>query len=177
MLYRRISITFVLDARSFFLMLGLAVLFFCSSSFAFEERVDAEYGKWKLHCGKSTPTADEHCVLAQVVSSEESESTNIGVIIVKRTELTHPILQVIAPIDVVLSNGVNLRIDQNKPLHLNFTRCAAPRCRAELVLDEIILTQLNSGEIADIVIYKSRYAGLRHLVRLDGFKKAYNQLR
>jgi invasion protein IalB len=86
-------------------------------------------------------------------------------------------LQVIAPIDVLLSNGVDLKIDQNESVHFNFTRCAPAGCRAELVVDEKLLAQLNSGKIADIVIYKPHSAGLRHLVLLNGFKDGYDKLR
>lgn len=109
------------------------------------------------------------------VFSEENPNVFVGIIISKRPP-ENAILQVIAPLNVLLSKGVNLTIGQDDPLQFDFIRCVSQGCQAETMIDEKLLKQFESGKIGDVVIYESRSRGLRHLAPLDGFKEAYSNL-
>jgi invasion protein IalB len=152
-----------------------ATVLFSSLSQAFEERIKGRFGAWQLHCGTSSPLAKEHCVIVQTVFSEENPSVFVGIIISRRPP-ANAILQVIAPLNVLLSKGVNLKIGQDDPLQFDFIRCVPQGCQAETMIDDKLLKQFESGKIGDVVIYESRSRGLRHLAPLDGFKEAYSNL-
>ncbi len=153
----------------------LAAVFFSSLSQAFEEGIKGRFGAWQLHCGTPSPLAKEHCVIVQTVFSEENPSAFIGIIISRRPP-AQAILQIIAPLNVLLSKGVNLKIGQDDPFRFDFIRCLPQGCQAETTLDDKLLKQFETGGISDVVIYGLRSQGMRHLAPLDGFKEAYPNL-
>lgn len=161
--------------RNFPYFCFFAAVLFSSLSQAFEERIKGRFGAWQLHCGTSSSLAKEHCVIIQTVFSEENPSVFIGIIISRRPP-ENAILQVIAPLNVLLSKGVNLKIGQDDPLQFDFRRCWPQGCQAETTIGDKLLKQFESGKIGDVVIYESRSRGLRHLAPLDGFKEAYSNL-
>lgn len=134
-------------------------------------------GVWDLQCSQPPGSSREHCVLSQAITAEGKPYVGVGIIILKRNDARLGIMQVIAPLSVLLPNGVDLEIDQVEKRHLPFYRCFEAGCRAEIIIDENLFERLNRGKIATIVIHLEPNEGVRHLVPLRGFKEAYEKLK
>jgi invasion protein IalB len=156
---------------------GIFVAAALALSFAAEaqEVLKGKVGAWEIRCQSSAGQA-EKCGLTQTVRSEDKAGVNIAVIIVKAPGAKAAVLRVIAPIAVYLVNGVGVKIDQTDMGKLPFFRCTPAGCLTEAPLDEKILDQMRNGKILSLVIYLEPEEGLRHLVRLDGFKEALEKL-
>ncbi|WP_424373250.1 invasion associated locus B family protein [Methylocystis silviterrae] len=139
--------------------------------------VKSKLGAWEHRCDTPTGSTVEHCVLSQTVIAEEAPKVALGVIIIKRKEEKSGVLQVIAPISVLLPKGVSLKIDQADIGRIGFLRCFPAGCLAEVIIDENLFQQFSNGKIATLVIYIRPYEGLRHLLPLQGFKEGYEMLR
>ena len=113
----------------------------------------------------------------QTINAEEAPKVGLGVIIIKRNEEKSGVLQVIAPISVLLPKGVSLKIDQADIGRTGFLRCFPAGCLAEVIIDDNLFQQFSNGKIATLVIYITPYEGLRHLLPLQGFKEGYEMLR
>ncbi len=140
-------------------------------------RAQVKSGAWEMQCSQPAGSVREHCVLSQAIAGEEKPDVGIGVIIIKRADAKDGIIQVIAPLNVLLPYGVSLKIDQSVITHLPFYRCFKAGCRAETAIDERLLEQLNNGNQAIIVIHMDPSQGVRHLMTLRGFKEAYEKLK
>jgi invasion protein IalB len=141
-------------------------------------KAKATFGAWEMLCQPPVgETATERCALTQTVKEEDKGASNLGVMIEKRPELNAPVLRVVAPIGVYLINGVSLKIDQTDIGRAAFFRCSPAGCIADIPIDDKLLEQLKGGKIATLVIYLDPAEGLRHLVRLEGFKDGYAKLR
>jgi invasion protein IalB len=97
--------------------------------------------------------------------------------IAKPPESNATVLRVLAPLSVYLPNGVSLKIDQTDIGRAAFFRCSQAGCLSDIPIDGKLLEQLKGGKIATLVIYLEPDEGLRHLVRLEGFKEGYEKIR
>jgi invasion protein IalB len=142
-----------------------------------EEKAKDRFGAWELRCDTPAGAKAERCALSQAVRSEEKANANLGVIIAKPPELNTTVLRVVAPVSVYLLNGVSLKIDQADIGRAPFFRCSPGGCLADIPIDAKLLEQLKGGKIATLVIYLEPYEGLRHQVKLEGFKEGYEKLK
>jgi invasion protein IalB len=140
-----------------------------------EEALKEKVGAWEIRC-QSSPGQPEKCGLTQTVRSEDKAGVNLAMIVVKPPGSRTAVMRVIAPLAVYLVNGVSVKIDQADVGKLPFFRCSPGGCLTEAPLDEKILDQMRNGKIETLVIYLDPEEGLRHLVRLDGFKEAFAKL-
>lgn len=148
------------------------------SNFGFAQQARTEkFGAWDLHCQTSQNSPSEECGLSQSVRSEDKPNVNIAVMIIKPFKAKSAILRIVAPPAVFLVNGVSMKIDQTDIGRLPFFRCAPGGCISDAPLDAELLSKLKNGKIATLVIYMEPDEGLRHQIRLDGFKEAFAQLR
>jgi invasion protein IalB len=161
-----------LTALAFILFISIV-----SHSLALEDSRQGRFGAWRFNCAKSPPYSVEHCILSQVVFSKDDSYLGIGLIVLKRKEMKDALLQVIAPERVYLPKGVTLMIGNNERIQAGFIRCQPEGCRAEIILEEKLLRQFNSGQNGDLIIYMSPFLGMRHIIRFDGFSEGYANLK
>jgi invasion protein IalB len=141
------------------------------------ETFKGRFGGWELHCGVPIGAKAEECALLQTVRSEEATNAHLGIMVIKPQELNIAVLRVVAPLSVYLLNGVSLKIDQADIGRVPFFRCNPTHCIADIPIDDKLLEQLKGGKIATLVIYLEPNEGLRHQVRLEGFKEGYEKVR
>ncbi len=158
------------------LAVGLLSVVSFSSFVAAEGKAKVKFGAWEMMCQPQVGTTPERCALTQTVKEEDKGASNLGVMIQKPPELTTPVLRIVAPLSVYLLNGASLKIDQSDIGHGAFFRCSPAGCLADMPIDDNLLQQLRNGKIATVVIYLDPSEGLRHLVRLEGFKEGYEKL-
>ena len=85
-------------------------------------------------------------------------------------------LRVLAPVGVLLPNGLCLNIDGTDMGRVAFVRCLPNGCVAEVVMDDALLNQLSSGTTAIFVVFKTPEEGIGIPVSLNGFRDGFANL-
>jgi invasion protein IalB len=82
----------------------------------------------------------------------------------------------LAPLGVLLPNGLGLNIDGTDMGRVAFVRCLPNGCIAEVELDDEIVSTLSEGSEAIFVVFKTPEEGVGIPVSLTGFKDGFAAL-
>ena len=146
-----------------------------ASSYA-EEREVRNFGAWALRCESVVRPNLGRCALTQAVRSDDDPSSIIRVMIRRSSIVKNALLQVFAPENVLLPEGVKFKIDQTDIGQLPFFKCFRGDCAAQGIVDDELMEKLENGRIGVLTIYFDPGKGLRHLLNLSGFKEGYDVL-
>ena len=160
-------------AAAFLALLGLCVL---ASPALAQGVVKAQYGDWQMSCDTPPGASFEQCALIQNVTAEDQPNVGLSVIVLKTADQKARLLRVLAPLGVLLPNGLGLNIDGTDMGRVAFVRCLPNGCVAEVVMDDALLTQLSSGKTALFVVFKTPEEGIGIPVSLKGFADGFKQL-
>ena len=138
--------------------------------------VKAEYGDWQMSCDTPPGASFEQCALIQNVTAEDQPNVGLSVIVLKTADKQVRLLRVLAPLGVLLPNGLGLNIDGTDIGRVAFVRCLPNGCVAEVVLDDALLDQLSKGQTAIFVVFKTPEEGIGIPVSLNGFADGFAQL-
>ncbi|MEL6785209.1 MAG: invasion associated locus B family protein, partial [Pseudomonadota bacterium] len=86
------------------------------------------------------------------------------------------ILRVLAPLGVILPNGLGLNIDGKDLGRAYFVRCMRDGCYAEVILKQDLLNSFQTGQTATFIIFASPEEGIGIPVDLAGFKDGFTAL-
>ncbi len=138
--------------------------------------VKATYGDWQMSCDTPPGASFEQCAIIQNVTAENQPNVGLSVIVLKTADQKARLLRVLAPLGVLLPNGLGLNIDGQDMGRVAFVRCLPNGCVAEVVMDDALLQQLSSGKSAIFVIFKTPEEGIGIPVSLKGFADGFKQL-
>lgn len=138
--------------------------------------VKAQYGDWQMSCDTPPGAASEQCALIQNVTAEDQANVGLSVIVLKTADKQVQLLRVLAPLGVLLPNGLGLNVDGNNIGRVNFVRCLPTGCIAEVVLKDDLIATLSSGTSAIFVVFKTPEEGVGIPVSLKGFADGLKQL-
>jgi invasion protein IalB len=130
--------------------------------------VRATYGDWQMRC-ESVQGAGDQCALVQNVVTEDKGNLGLVVIVVKTADGSGLLLRVVAPLNILLPNGLGLRIDRTEIGRAGFVRCLTTGCVAEVVMDAQLLAQFRSGRSATFIVWPTPDEGVGIPVALTGF--------
>ena len=136
----------------------------------------ARYGEWEMRCETPPGAAREQCYLSQSITPEERPNITLYVIVLKTADGKSRLLRVIAPLGVLLSKGLGLKIDQGEIGHAPFARCLPNGCIAEVDMDDKLIEQLRTGQAATFVIFQTPEEGVGIPMPLSGFKDGFDKL-
>jgi invasion protein IalB len=136
----------------------------------------AKYGEWEMRCETPPGAAKEQCYLSQSVSPEDRPNITLFVIVLKTADGKSRLLRVIAPLGVLLSKGLGLKIDSGEIGHAPFARCLPNGCVAEVDMDDKLIEQLGAGQTATFVIFQTPEEGVGIPMPLSGFKEGFDKL-
>ena len=85
-------------------------------------------------------------------------------------------MRVLAPLGVLLPSGLGLKIDQADVGRAGFVRCLPNGCVAEVIMDEKLVGQLKSGQLATFIIFQTPEEGIGIPVSLSGFTQGFDKL-
>ena len=157
-------------------IIGLAGLAVSSLPASAQGVVKSKFGDWELRCETPPGAQKEQCALLQSVAAEDRPNINLVVIVLKTADGKSRLLRVIAPLGVLLPNGLGLKIDQADVGRAGFVRCLPTGCVAEVILDDKLGEQLRSGKLATFIIYQTPEEGIGIPLTMGGFKEGYDQL-
>jgi len=138
--------------------------------------VKAQYGDWQMSCDTPLGASFEQCAIIQNVTAEDQPNVGLSVIVLKTADQQARLLRVLAPLGVLLPNGLGLNVDGKDIGRVAFVRCLPNGCIAEVVLDEELLKTLSEGKSAIFVVFKTPEEGVGIPVSLAGFGDGFAQL-
>ncbi|MGV3492080.1 MAG: invasion associated locus B family protein [Devosia sp.] len=138
--------------------------------------VKAQYGDWQMSCDTPPGASFEQCAIIQNVTAEDQPNVGLSVIVLKTADQQARLLRVLAPLGVLLPNGLGLNIDGVDMGRVAFVRCLPNGCVAEVVMDDGLIQQLSDGSNAIFVVFKTPEEGIGIPVSLNGFKDGFANL-
>lgn len=134
------------------------------------------HGAWNIICETPAGASSEQCALMQNVVAEDRPEVGLSVVVLKTADNKARILRVLAPLGVILPNGLGLNIDGKDLGRAYFVRCMADGCFAEVILRDDLLNTLRDGTSATFIIFASPEEGIGIPVDLNGFKDGFAAL-
>ncbi len=138
--------------------------------------IRATHGAWNIVCDTPAGAQNEQCVLMQNVVAEDREELGLSVIVLKTADGKAEILRVLAPLGVLLPNGLGLNVDGKDIGRAYFVRCFADGCYAEVILEDPLLSTLKAGKNATFIVFQTPEEGIGIPVDLTGFGEGYAAL-
>ncbi len=143
---------------------------------AAQGEVRSVHGDWQMRCDTPPGAASEQCALIQNVTAADRENVGLSVIVMKTADKQVRVLRVLAPLGVLLTSGLGLRIDNEDMGVVGFVRCLPNGCISEVILNDKELTKLRSGTQATFVIFQTPEEGIGIPISLDGFADGFEAL-
>ncbi|MDB5561091.1 MAG: Invasion associated locus [Hyphomicrobiales bacterium] len=138
--------------------------------------VKAQYGDWQMSCDTPPGASSEQCAIIQNVTAEDQPNVGLSVIVLKTADQQARLLRVLAPLGVLLPNGLGLNIDGKDMGRVAFVRCLPNGCIAEVAMDDALLNSLSNGKSAIFVVFKTPEEGIGIPVSLKGFGDGFKKL-
>ncbi|MBY0530403.1 MAG: invasion associated locus B family protein [Xanthobacteraceae bacterium] len=138
--------------------------------------VKSVHNDWQIRCEAPPGAPGEQCALVQSVTAEDRPNVGLTVIVLKTADQKSRILRVFAPLGVLLSKGVGLKIDQTDIGSAQFERCLQNGCVSNVQMDEKLIAQLKSGKQALFYIYQTPEEGIGIPLSLSGFSAGFDRL-
>ncbi|HEY4201056.1 MAG TPA: invasion associated locus B family protein [Devosiaceae bacterium] len=138
--------------------------------------VKAQYGDWQMSCDTPPGASFEQCALIQNVTAEDQPNVGLSVIVLKTADKKARLLRVLAPLGVLLPNGLGLNVDGKNMGQVAFVRCLPNGCVAEVSMDDTLLDLLSKGKSAIFVVFKTPEEGIGIPVSLAGLADGFAKL-
>lgn len=157
------------------LALALTALLSASPAMA-QGTVRGEYGNWQMSCDTPPGASTEQCAIIQNVMAEDQPNVGLSVIVLRTADREARLLRVLAPLGVLLPNGLGLNVDGTDMGRVAFVRCLPNGCVAEVELDDGLIDVLSKGTSAIFVVFKTPEEGVGIPVSLEGFSEGFAAL-
>jgi len=141
-----------------------------------EPPVRSVHDAWQVRCDTPAGAQGEQCVLMQFVTAEDRENVGLTVIVLKTADQKARIMRILAPLGVLLPSGLGLKIDDTDIGRAGFVRCLPNGCVAEVILEDQLLKQLESGKTATFIIFQTPEEGIGIPISLAGFTPGFAAL-
>ena len=156
--------------------LALAAMAAAAGASSGQGVVRAQYGDWQMSCDTPPGASFEQCAIIQNVLAEDQPNVGLSVIVLRTADREARLLRVLAPLGVLLPNGLGLNVDGTDMGRVAFVRCLPNGCIAEVELDDDLIKILSEGTDAIFVVFKTPEEGVGIPVSLDGFSEGFAAL-
>lgn len=138
--------------------------------------IKQKFGEWHIVCDQPAGAPGDQCVLMQNVVADDRDDVGLSVIVIKTADKKARILRILAPLGVLLPNGLGLIIDGKDLGRAYFTRCFSDGCFVQVIMDDAMLNALKAGNTAIFFIFQSEEEGIGLPVDLTGFSDGFAAL-
>ena len=145
-------------ARTLFAVAGLAILAPAPAALAQQTLSGtprSTHGAWSVLCEKPAGASEEQCALMQNVIADDRPEVALSVVILKTADRKSRILRILAPLGVLLKDGMELFIDGKNIGRAYFTRCFSEGCYIEVDIDDELMKVLRAGKSAVFALSES----------------------
>lgn len=139
--------------------------------------VRESHGAWSILCDKPAGSSVEQCAMMQNVIADDRPEVGLSVVVLKTVDRKARILRILAPLGVLLKDGMDLFVDGNNIGRAYFTRCFSEGCYVEVEIDDELLKILRAGKSAVFALRESvdqDRVGIP--IELKGFSEGYDAL-
>ena len=136
----------------------------------------SRHGAWNILCDTPAGAKSEQCALVQNVVAEDRPEVGLSVVVLKTADNKAKILRVLAPLGVLLPNGLGLNVDGKDMGRAYFVRCFQDGCYAEVILEDTLIKTLQAGTSATFIVFQTPEEGIGIPVDLKGFADGYAAL-
>ncbi|MFC5385253.1 invasion associated locus B family protein [Aquamicrobium segne] len=138
--------------------------------------VRSTHGAWSVICDTPPGANSEQCVMMQNVVAEDRPEMGLSVVVLRTADNKAEILRILAPLGVLLPNGLGLNVDGKDIGRAYFVRCFQDGCYAEVILEKPLLDTLKAGAFATFIIFQTPEEGIGIPVDLTGFSDGFAAL-
>lgn len=139
--------------------------------------VRENHGAWSIICDKPAGASAEQCALMQNVIAEDRPEVGLSVVVLKTADRKSKILRILAPLGVLLKDGMELYVDSNNIGRAYFTRCFSEGCYVEVEIDDELMRILRAGKNAVFALRESADQDRVGIpIELNGFAPGYDAL-
>lgn len=138
--------------------------------------VRSTHGAWSIVCDTPAESRFEQCAMMQNVIAADEADLGLSIVVLKTADKKAQILRVLAPLGVLLPNGLGLHVDDKDMGRAYFVRCFPDGCYAEVIMEQSLIDTLKNGEVARFVVFKTPEQGIAVPVDLDGFAEGFEAL-
>ena len=138
--------------------------------------VKSKHGAWSIICDTPPGASSEQCAMMQNVVAEDRPEVGLSVVVLKTADHKAQILRVLAPLGVLLPNGLGLKVDGKDIGRAYFVRCFQDGCYAEVILEKQLLDTLSHGKSATFIVFQTPEQGIGIPVDLKGFAEGFAAL-
>lgn len=138
--------------------------------------VRSQHGSWSIICDTPAGAIDEQCAMMQNVVAEDRPEVGLSVVVLRTADNKAEILRVLAPLGVLLPNGLGLNVDGKDIGRAYFVRCFQDGCYAEVILEKQLLETLKNGKSATFIVFQTPEEGIGIPVDLEGFAEGFEAL-
>lgn len=139
--------------------------------------VRESHGAWSILCDKPAGSSVEQCAMMQNVIADDRPEVGLSVVVLKTVDRKARILRILAPLGVLLKDGMDLFVDGNNIGRAYFTRCFSEGCYVEVEIDDELLKILRAGRNAVFALREAvdqDRVGIP--IELNGFAQGYDAL-
>ncbi len=139
--------------------------------------VRENHGAWSIICDRPAGASAEQCALMQNVIAEDRPEVGLSVVVLKTADRKAKILRILAPLGVLLKDGMELYVDNNNIGRAYFTRCFSEGCYVEVEIDDELMRILRAGKNAVFALRESADQDRVGIpIELSGFSPGYDAL-
>lgn len=138
--------------------------------------VKSTHGAWSVICDTPPGASSEQCAMMQNVIAEDRPEVGLSVVVLRTADNKAEILRVLAPLGVLLPNGLGLNVDGKDIGRAYFVRCFQDGCYAEVILEKPLLDTLSKGKAATFIVFQTPEEGIGIPVDLTGFSAGFAAL-
>lgn len=138
--------------------------------------VKAQFGDWKHECSRPPGARLDLCAITQDVSDESNSDIGVSVH-VQKLPSGESILRVIAPLGVLLTHNLAVKVDGDFLGEAPFLRCYVLGCQAQIEIDDKLRGRLTGGKTMLLVIHRTVEQGVGIPISLNGFAQALAALK
>ena len=138
--------------------------------------VKSQHGAWAVVCDKPAGAPTDQCALLQNVVAEDRPEVGLSVVALKTADQKARILRILAPLGILLPNGLGLYVDGKDIGRAQFVRCFSDGCYAEVILVDTLLETLSKGKSATFIVFQTPEEGIGIPVDLNGFGEGFKAL-
>ena len=138
--------------------------------------IRSTHGDWQIRCDTPPGAKSEQCALIQSVVAEDRSNAGLTVIILKTADQKSRLMRVVAPLGVLLTSGLGLKLDNVDVGRAGFVRCLPNGCVAEVVMDDTLLGKLRTAKTATFIIFETPEEGVGFPLSLNGLAEGYDKL-
>ncbi|MBL4696055.1 MAG: invasion associated locus B family protein [Rhizobiaceae bacterium] len=162
-------------AATLFLLFSMVGISHSEQAYA-QGVVKSNHGAWAMVCDTPPGASSEQCALMQNVVAEDRSEVGLSVVVLRTADGKAEIMRVLAPLGVLLPNGLGLNVDGKDIGRAYFVRCFQDGCYAEVILKGELLETLRSGKSATFIVFQTPEEGIGIPVDLNGFSEGYDSI-